>query len=171
MTGDVTMRRIRPGFVAAFLAISLPALADTADPLALLLGGGLAFAVLQAWIIGSEFAYLHFLYRAVSWRRVLWWTVAINVCSALIGAVVTCVFLGNFLSYVRDRSVHVLLITIVAGYFVSVPIEWAVLWALQRRSERPLAGVRLLGHAFGFNALSYVGFFVLLALVAVGAVR
>jgi len=147
-----------------FLAISVlglmatvPVFADAGGPAAGLLVGGSLVVLLQLWIVGSEFLYLTWIFRGVPNRRLLWWSVAINACSALVGVIWIWFFLQAFLSNAYNRPEGRVMAFMPAAYALSVLIEWLVLYALQRGREDSKGCAALFGHAALFNALSYSG--------------
>ncbi len=79
-------------FSAVLLSFSLPALADGPSAMLFVYFGGAIFLVLQLWIVASEFIYLALLLRGPSKLKILWWTVLINMASALVGLIPTILF-------------------------------------------------------------------------------
>lgn len=152
----------RSALLGVLLLYAAPVYADGPEPAFFLYLGVGVFCVIQVWIVASEFIYLAFLFKGLPKLRVLWWTVLINLGSALVGIVPLIVFQLSFSTRENSNPFVNLAILVGVTYPITVVIEGRFIYLLSRNSyTRPFKN--LLAHSFGFNAVSYSGLLLLLA--------
>jgi hypothetical protein len=140
---------------AVLFSVSLPVLADGPSALLFAYFGGGIFVITQFWIVVSEFTYIAFLLRGIGKVKLLWWTVLINMASALVGIIPTILF--YFFLLVEDTVPYKrLMIFVLVTYPLSVVVEGWLLYLLARHIKK-LEMRYFIKHSFGFNAVSYAG--------------
>ena len=170
-------------FCLTLLFLPSMAFADGGGPILLFISI-IVFTYGQIWILSSEYIYLCFLFKKMSKLRLLLWVVLANLISTLIGgvlipgALIIAGWYGGILGdkgfssgyylfalgswVVGDYSPHAALainmvpVWFVSTYFLTVWIEYRVIYKLQKKSNL-ISKKKLLLNSFFWNLISYLG--------------